>query len=535
MAHTRSPSASSQPPKGTAQCRKVRSKRKRDDSSSSSDDEGTSKSNNKQAKPQKKSKTSRHEPSVDDDVVEVDDVPEDMDENEHILKKNVASWTSDVYDHYHSPPAIKVEENGTVKYVFTCKWHGTTHIRARKDTSTTNLKNHAERCDMKASSTKSKQTKIDEVASRYTYGEFHLLHAEWMTQSHRPTLIIEDPKLQEIYRLLNPNVKIPSDTTLGCDIKEVYEVSKERMKEMLKEHEGRFHITFDAWAAPNSHDYLGIVLVWCHEGQIRVVTLDLVELTEAHTGAYLAERVMEVLKEYGIEDRILGETGDNASVNDKTLDELEMLFKEVSELIITRRETQVRCFAHILNLIVKAILSQFEAKHRVKKPDDPAKKARSRQKDNNEDESDVDEFEDDDDDVLDDEDQAALEDIRKELDAEEDALIEEESWDRQEVLDLTDAEINTGVAPLTKLLKLSKCVFHKSTLQKDLADLCDKKNIAVLKMIRRVITRWNTTSNVIERGLHLRPALDALCIKSEHNKGKPPTKRLKCLRLHDVE
>ncbi len=49
------------------------------------------------------------------------------------------------------------------------------------------------------------------------------------------------------------------------------------MKEWLKEHEGHFHIAFDAWAAPNSHDYLGIVLVWCDKGQIQVVTLDLIE------------------------------------------------------------------------------------------------------------------------------------------------------------------------------------------------------------------------------------------------------------------
>ncbi len=44
---------------------------------------------------------------------------------------------------------------------------------------------------------------------------------------------------------------------------------------------------------------------------------------------------MEILKEYGIEEHILGKAGDNASVNDKTLDELEILFKEISSLIIT--------------------------------------------------------------------------------------------------------------------------------------------------------------------------------------------------------
>ncbi len=222
---------------------------------------------------------------------------------------------------------------------------------------------------MKANSSKSQQLHIDEVSSQYTIGEFRLLHVEWMTESHCPNYMIKDPGLQRIYRLLNPRVQIHSDNTLGRDIKEVFEVLKERLKELLKEHEGHFHIAFDAWAAPNNHDYLGIVLVWCRNGHIEVLTLDLIEyvvhwmpvlvltvpirLSKAHTGTYLAECVMEVLKEYGLEELILGETGDNASVNDKTLDELETLFQESSFNIMTGRHTQIRCFAHILNLVVK--------------------------------------------------------------------------------------------------------------------------------------------------------------------------------------
>ncbi|KAK0430765.1 hypothetical protein EV421DRAFT_1912525 [Armillaria borealis] len=321
----------------------------------------------------------------------------------------MASWTSAIYDHYHLPPSIKVEDS-IVKYVFSCKRHGTTHTHAKKDSSMTNLKNHAERCDMKASSASSKQLKIMDIASQYNEGEFRLLHIYW---------------------LLNPQVKIHSDMMLDCDIKEVYEVSKERLKELLKEHEGRFHVTFDAWSAPNSHDYLSIMLVWCDKGQICVVMLDSVEGTH----------------------------------------------------------WSLPC-----------------------------------REDNIDDESDIDEVEDDKDDLLDDEELAALDDIQKALEEEEDTVIEEGSWDHEEVLELTDEEVNTKVVALTKLLKLGKCIFHKSSLQKELANLCGNKKIVVLKMIR-----------VIERGLHLRPALDALCIKSDHNKGKPPVKRLKHFRLTDVE
>ncbi len=37
-----------------------------------------------------------------------------------VTEKAIASWTSPVYVHDHSPLSIKIED-GAVKYVFTCK------------------------------------------------------------------------------------------------------------------------------------------------------------------------------------------------------------------------------------------------------------------------------------------------------------------------------------------------------------------------------------------------------------------------------
>ncbi len=39
----------------------------------------------------------------------------------YMTEKAIAGWTLAVYDHYHLPPSIKVDD-GIVKYVFTCKW-----------------------------------------------------------------------------------------------------------------------------------------------------------------------------------------------------------------------------------------------------------------------------------------------------------------------------------------------------------------------------------------------------------------------------
>ena len=88
--------------------------------------------------------------------------------------------------------------------------------------------------------------------------------------------------------------------------------------------------------------------------------------TKAHTGAYLADRIAECLREFGIEKKVwtlvpnsvlkltccipkvLAFTADNASNNDTLVDELLTLIPSFGG-----SDYRVRCFAHILNLVVK--------------------------------------------------------------------------------------------------------------------------------------------------------------------------------------
>ncbi len=199
-------------------------------------------------------------------------------------EKTLNSWTSSVYDHFNLPPAIKKDADGAVKYAFTCKryavcfasngWHpcvavsiwclslmevcrlfkqfwccsrhGSTHTHSCKDNSTSNLRGHAEKCDLKAVQERNgaKQPKINKIASKYTNGEFRYLMVEWLTQCHWPNIIIKDIPLQKIFCLLNPAVNIHSDTTAGHDIKEVYEVLKEQLKQMLKVNSQLSHMEY---------------------------------------------------------------------------------------------------------------------------------------------------------------------------------------------------------------------------------------------------------------------------------------------------
>ena len=102
--------------------------------------------------------------------------------------------------------------------------------------------------------------------------------------------------------------------------------------------------------------------------------LDLVEVAESHTGVNLGIAFANVLKAFGIEEKvrasnsyqrrathlldvlqILSITGDNASNNDAMIRHLSTSLSE-----FPGPANQTRCFVHTVNLIAKSVLKPFD-------------------------------------------------------------------------------------------------------------------------------------------------------------------------------
>jgi len=179
-------------------------------------------------------------------------------------------------------------------------------------------------------------------------GEFRFQLVEWVTRRHRPDKIVEDDELIQVFTYLNPRAKPPSRRTIRRDIDTVYTMTRNEVKKLFAAHTGRFNAIYDCWTAGNSHENLATMVLFIHQGKLYVVALDLTEMTVAHTGENLAQASYQVLEDFGIAERMLAHTADNATNNDSMLDCLEVQYGEDS---LAGRQTQVRCFAHILNLV----------------------------------------------------------------------------------------------------------------------------------------------------------------------------------------
>ena len=75
------------------------------------------------------------------------------------------------------------------------------------------------------------------------------------------------------------------------------------------------------------------------------------KIIKGHYGIDIAAVIEEVVTTYGIQDKVGAFQMDNATNNDIALDALVLTIPRVD-----RKQSRLRCFGHIINLIVKALL-----------------------------------------------------------------------------------------------------------------------------------------------------------------------------------
>ncbi|GLB44041.1 hypothetical protein LshimejAT787_1502250 [Lyophyllum shimeji] len=207
--------------------------------------------------------------------------------------------------------------------------------------------------------------------------------------------------------------------------------------------------------------------------------------------------IVYVLKDFGIENKILGVTCDNASNNDTMTDAME----DPELLLAFQAINRARCFLYIINLVAKSLLKPFDPKDKDKRNGE-----------------------------LSDE-ELALRELEAGLDEEEEAMKDAEGDDDSEDPDDEDSEewvdeidaltaeerktLHLAVLPvrrvLAKLRKLAFKIINSTTIllpawKAQLAKL----KLAIRIMPRDVRTRWNSTYDMLSFALSYKEGLVAL-------------------------
>ncbi|CAH1421591.1 unnamed protein product [Lactuca virosa] len=137
----------------------------------------------------------------------------------------------------------------------------------------------------------------------------------------------------------------------------MYSIEKTKLCDLLQLVPGRIALMSDCWTSMTTDGYISLTAhfvdhKWCLQKRILAFT----SMPPPHNGASLAERVSGLLKQWGIDNKIVSITLDNSSSDDSMVDAL----KFDLNLMYDGDYFHFHCCAHIRNLIVQDGLKELD-------------------------------------------------------------------------------------------------------------------------------------------------------------------------------
>ena len=169
----------------------------------------------------------------------------------------------------------------------------------------------------------------------------------------------ESEAVRSFIKSINPLAinYVPKSRTTVCQwaIRRFHD-ARTHLAKKLQDARSNIHLSFDVWTSPNYLLMLAIVGHWCgDDGQYHTALLALPEI-KGHTGQIQAVAIFEVTEMYNISTKIGWLVLDNATSNGKTIRCLEQEIRCKYNQGFDVDERRLRCFGHILNLVVRALL-----------------------------------------------------------------------------------------------------------------------------------------------------------------------------------
>uniref|UniRef100_A0A2N9IRW0 BED-type domain-containing protein n=1 Tax=Fagus sylvatica TaxID=28930 RepID=A0A2N9IRW0_FAGSY len=277
------------------------------------------------------------------DITSMNEEVDEFGESASSVSKKTRCRTSTIWSEFELEP-IGVDGQQKAK----CKRCNRTY--AAGDNRTTSLLRHARKCSKKVNDgdeTVDHHRPIDQDMYREMLALAIIRH-------NYPFSYAEHENNRLIHVYLNPEVKPVSRNTAKQDVIKIYKREKESLKFALKSISGRFCLTSDLWSSSTTDHYMVVTAHFVDENwvlQKKVLSFSLVPPPRG--GAILADRLLAVLQEWGIDRKIFSITLDNASYNETLVNSLKENLSFGPYLPCSGEFFHVRCGAHVLNLIVQ--------------------------------------------------------------------------------------------------------------------------------------------------------------------------------------
>ncbi|XP_058750882.1 zinc finger BED domain-containing protein DAYSLEEPER-like [Vicia villosa] len=179
---------------------------------------------------------------------------------------------------------------------------------ARDGGGTSNLKKHAAICVGRGNG--SSYPPLNQEMHRERISEVIVKH-------NYPFSFVEHEGIVNLLSFLHPDVKSMTRNTAKSDVLKVFRKEKENLKSYLQSIPGKICLTSDLWSAINTDEYMVLTAHFVNRNwELEKKVLSFLHCPPPHSGFNLAEKLISLLKEWGIEKKVFTITLDNASNND---------------------------------------------------------------------------------------------------------------------------------------------------------------------------------------------------------------------------
>ena len=208
------------------------------------------------------------------------------------------------------------------------------------------------------------QAHINRRVEGFNPERFRRALLRWVASSNIAFLQIENEPFRRLMLEANSNLEragcLPSSTALKEWIMRDFDYYFGVANEVLASFKWRVHFTFDLWTSGNHLCLNGVFAHWLDDaGNKRKLLLSIPSINESHTGDNIAIGIEDIIRKFGLEQRIGFFVLDNAGNCTTAVESLARTFGFDSQ------QRRLRCAAHVFNLVAMQImygtdLSAFE-------------------------------------------------------------------------------------------------------------------------------------------------------------------------------
>lgn len=168
----------------------------------------------------------------------------------------------------------------------------------------------------------------------------------WMLATDmQPAQVVDDQGFRRFVKDLDPRYELPSRRTIMRDmLPSLYREEIDKLNTELSK-TSHVSITTDIWTSSQTQAFLSVTAHYVTDAfELQSAVLRTVHMTTNHTGENIANELTKVIEEFSLREKLVAIVSDNAS--------------NMTAAVKLLGIRHLPCFAHTLNLIVRAALQE---------------------------------------------------------------------------------------------------------------------------------------------------------------------------------